>query len=211
VVWPQNHSDGFSSVWASKPVVTISGGLASKPAATVLSGLASKPVATVFSSLTSKLVATVSPSLALKPAVSFLVEHQNQGGGGFSGLGLKTGSYSLMIWASKLPRQILGLCLKTKWATVCWLRHKIDERATTWDTRRDIAACFTWKQVGLGFSSLASRLAEARRWIVHMAPSQRLRRVQVENGRVEATGYVGPRYTYFAVFLVLCHKSIVVF
>jgi hypothetical protein len=47
---------------------------------------------TVFSSLASKLVATVSPDLALKPAVSFLVEPQNQGGGGFLGLGLKTNS-----------------------------------------------------------------------------------------------------------------------
>jgi hypothetical protein len=33
---------------------------------------------------------------------SFLVEPQNQGGGGFFGLGLKTGSYGLVIWASKL-------------------------------------------------------------------------------------------------------------
>jgi hypothetical protein len=32
---------------------------------------------------------------------SFLVEHQNQGGGGFSGLGFKTDSYGLVIWASK--------------------------------------------------------------------------------------------------------------
>jgi hypothetical protein len=103
VVWPQNHSDGFSSVWTSKPVATISGGLASTPAATVFSGLTSKPVATVFFSLTSKLVTTVSPSLTLKPAVSFLVEHQNQGGGVFSGLGLKTGSYGLVIYASKSP------------------------------------------------------------------------------------------------------------
>jgi hypothetical protein len=46
---------------------------------------------------------------------------------------------------------------------VCRLRHKIDGRVMTWDTRRDLAACFGWKQVGLGFSSLASRLAEARR------------------------------------------------
>jgi hypothetical protein len=84
-------------------VATISGGLASKPAATVFSSLASKPMTTVFSSLASKLVATVSPGLALKPAVSFLVEHQNQGGGGFSGLGLKTGSYGLMICGSKSP------------------------------------------------------------------------------------------------------------
>jgi hypothetical protein len=35
----------------------------------------------------------VSLSLASKPVVNFLVEPQNQGGGGFSGLGLKTGSY----------------------------------------------------------------------------------------------------------------------
>jgi hypothetical protein len=74
---------------ASKPTVTVSGGLASKPAVMVFSGLASKPVATVFSSLASKLVATVSPGLALKPVVGFLVEPQNQGGEGFSGLGLK--------------------------------------------------------------------------------------------------------------------------
>jgi hypothetical protein len=61
------------------------------------SGLASKPAATVFSSLTSKLVATISPSLVLKPVVDFLVEPQNQGGGGFRGLGLKTDSFGLVI------------------------------------------------------------------------------------------------------------------
>jgi hypothetical protein len=65
--------------------------------ATVFTGLTSKPVATVFSSLTSKLVATVSLSLASKPVISFLVEPQNQGGGGFSGLGLKTDSSGLVI------------------------------------------------------------------------------------------------------------------
>jgi hypothetical protein len=31
----------------------------------------------------------------------FWVEPQNQGGGGFPGLGLKTDSYNLVIWASK--------------------------------------------------------------------------------------------------------------
>jgi hypothetical protein len=88
---------------ASKPAATVSSGLASKPAATVLSGLASKLVVTVFSNLASKLVATVSPSLASKPVVGFLVETQNQGGGGFPSLGLKTGSSDLVIWASKSP------------------------------------------------------------------------------------------------------------
>jgi hypothetical protein len=77
--------------------------LASKPATTVFSGLASKPVATVFSSLTSKLVTTLSPGLGSKPVVGFLVEPQSQGGGGFPGLGIKTGSSGLVIWASKSP------------------------------------------------------------------------------------------------------------
>jgi hypothetical protein len=90
VVWPQNHSDGFSSDWASKPmgtvcewfglkttrtvssglaskpVATVSGGLTSKPATMVSGGLASKPVVTVFSSLASKLVAMVFSRLASK-------------------------------------------------------------------------------------------------------------------------------------------------
>jgi hypothetical protein len=65
--------------------------------------LASNPVVTVFSSLSSKLMATVSPGLGSKPAVGFLVEPQNQGGGGFLGFGLKTGSSSLVIWTLKSP------------------------------------------------------------------------------------------------------------
>jgi hypothetical protein len=103
----------FASL-ASKPVVTVSGGLASKPAVTVFSSLASKLVVTVFSSLTSKLVATVSPGLASKPVVDFLVEPQNQGGGGIPGFCLKTGSFGLLIWASKSSQRFLGLGLKTK-------------------------------------------------------------------------------------------------
>jgi hypothetical protein len=64
---------------------------------TVFSSLASKLVVTVFSSLTSKLVVTVSPGFASKPAVSFLVEPQNEGGEGFSSLSFKTGSLGLMV------------------------------------------------------------------------------------------------------------------
>jgi hypothetical protein len=90
----------------------------------------------VFSSLTSKLVATISPGLALKPAVSFFIEPRNQGGGGFPGLGLKTGSSGLVIWTSKSLRRFLGLSLKTKQASVCRLRHKIDRERSAWDTRQ---------------------------------------------------------------------------
>jgi hypothetical protein len=151
--------------------------------ATVFSSFASKLVVTVFSSLASKLVATVSPSLASKPAVGFLVQPQNQGGGGFPDLGLKTGSTSLAIWASKSPRRFLGLDLKIRWASVCRLCHKTDGRRSVWDTHRDLAACFMWKQVWLGFPSLARRLAKARRRVVHVAPLRRLHRRQVEYGR----------------------------
>jgi hypothetical protein len=63
--------------------------------------LTSKPAATVFISLASKLVAMVFPGLASKPVMGFLVQPQNQGGGGFPDLSLKTGSSGLVIWASK--------------------------------------------------------------------------------------------------------------
>jgi hypothetical protein len=132
---------------ASKPVVTVSGGLASKLAAMVFTGLASKPMVMVFNGLASKPVATVSSglaskptstifsSLASKPVVDFLVEPQNQGGGGFPCLGLKTGSFGLVISASKSPRWFLGLGLKTNWASVCRLRHKTDGGRSARDTR----------------------------------------------------------------------------
>jgi hypothetical protein len=127
---------------ASKTVAMISNGLASKPAATVFAGLAPKSVTTIFSSLASKLVATVSSGLASKPVIGFLVEPQNQGGRGFPGLSIKTGSFDLVIWASKSPRRFFGLGLKTKWASVCQLRHKTDGERSARDTRRDLAACF---------------------------------------------------------------------
>jgi hypothetical protein len=60
----------------------------------------------------------------------------------FFGLGLKTGSYVLVIWALKSPRGFLGLGLKIKHASVCRLHHKTDGVRTMWDTRQDLAACF---------------------------------------------------------------------
>jgi hypothetical protein len=120
-------------------VVTVSSGLASKPAVTVFADLASKPVATVFASLALKLVVIVSHGLASKPTVGFLVEPQNQGGGGFPGLGLKTDSSGLVIWVSKSLRRFLGLGLKTKQTSVCRLRHKINGGRSVRDMRRDLA------------------------------------------------------------------------
>jgi hypothetical protein len=62
----------------------------------------------------------------------------------------------------------------------------------TWGTRRDLAACFAWKQVRLGFFSLTSRLAETHWRVVHVAPSRRSREDQVEDGRVDAMDCIGP-------------------
>jgi hypothetical protein len=116
--------------------------LASKPVVMVFSILTSKPAVIVFSDLASKPVVTVSHGLASKPVVGFLVEPQNQDGGGFFGLGLETGSYDLVIWASKSPRRFIGLGLKTKQTSVCRLRHKTDAGRSVWDTRRELATCF---------------------------------------------------------------------
>jgi hypothetical protein len=68
-------------------------------------------------------------------SAGFLVVPQKQGGGGFPGLGLKTGNSGLVIWASKSPRRFLGLVFKTKWASVCRLRHKTDGGRSARDTR----------------------------------------------------------------------------
>jgi hypothetical protein len=123
--------------------------------ATVFSTLASKLVPTVSNGLASKPAATVSPGLASNLTVGFLVETQNQGGGGFPSLGLKTDSSGLVIWASKSLRWFLGLGLKTKQTSVCRLRNKTDGGRSARDTHRNLAACFTRKQVWLGFPSLS--------------------------------------------------------
>jgi hypothetical protein len=106
-----------------------------------------KTTQTVFTGLASKLVTMFSSGLASKPVVNFFVEPQNQGGGGFPDLGLKTGSSGLVIWASKSLRRFLSLGLKTKQDSVCQLCHKIDGGRSAWDTRRDLATYLAWKQV----------------------------------------------------------------
>jgi hypothetical protein len=45
---------------------------------------------------------------------------------------------------------------------------------------------------------------------VHMSPSWRLRRNQVEDEQVDAMGCVGPRYLTFTVFNVLGSMGIIV-
>jgi hypothetical protein len=137
-----------------------------------------------FLGLASKPRSAVSPNLTSKPVVL-----------GFS------------VWASKPtatvwwfgPQKQAGYDL----SVVPQNRWKMK---TVWDTRRDLAACFAWKQIRLGFPSLASRLVEAQRgW------SQRSRRDEAEDGRVNATSRIGLLYPNFVVFTVLGPRGISVF
>jgi hypothetical protein len=73
-------------------------------------------------------------------------------------------------------------------------------------------ASSVWKQVRLGFPSLASRLVEARLRVVHMASSRRSCRVEeAEDEWVDAMGCVGPFYLNIVVFIVFGLKGILVF
>jgi hypothetical protein len=108
----------------------------------------------VFSSLASKLVAAVSPDLASKPAVGFLVEPQNQGGGRFSLVWPQNRQLWFGDLGLKITATVFCFGIKTKQASVCRLRHKTNGGSLAWDTCRDLAACLAWKQVWLGFPSL---------------------------------------------------------
>jgi hypothetical protein len=48
-------------------------------------------------------------------------------------------------------------------------------------------------------------------WMVYVALSRRLRRVEAKDGWVDATGCIGPFYPNFIVFYVLCPSDIIVF
>jgi hypothetical protein len=108
-----------------------------------------------FSDLALKPVATVSPSLISKPVAMVLVVWPKNHSLRSPGLVLKTGSCSLLIWPTKSLRWFLGLGLQTKWAMVCRLSHNTNGRMKiVRDTCHDLATCFAWKQVRLGFPSL---------------------------------------------------------
>jgi hypothetical protein len=57
-------------------------------------------------------------------------------------------------------------------------------------------------------SQFDSTLAEALRWVVHMASSRSSHGDQVEDGRVDAMGYVGPFYLKIVVLYVLEHMGL---
>jgi hypothetical protein len=58
---------------------------------------------------------------------------------------------------------------------------------------------------------LALKLVEERRRVMHVTSSRRSHEDKVEDGRVDATGFIGLFYPNFAIFVVLGPKSILVF
>jgi hypothetical protein len=65
----------------------------------------------------------------------------------------------------------------------------------------------SWARV----SMLALKLAEERRRVMHVASSWRSHEDKVEDGRVNATGFIGLFYPNFAIFVVLGPRDILVF
>jgi hypothetical protein len=57
----------------------------------------------------------------------------------------------------------------------------------------------------------ASKLAEARQRVVHVAPSRRSRENKIEDGWVDAIGCVGLLYPKIVIFYVLGPRGILVF
>jgi hypothetical protein len=134
--------------------------------------------------------------LTSKPVVGFLVEPQNQGGGGFSGLGLKTDSYGFGD---------LGLKITT---TVSWFGTQNQAGFGL-----SVAPQNRLREVDLGHALKSSSLLGVKVSLARVfqsglktdggATTQRLRRKQAEAGRVDMTGCVGPCYPCFTVFLLL--------
>jgi hypothetical protein len=83
------------------------------------------------------------------------------------------------------------------------------------ETRRHPVAFFIVKQVGLGFPSFSLKLANERRWVVHVASSRRTRRSEAKDGRFDGVRCgaveVGPNYPSLDVISILDHMSILIF
>jgi hypothetical protein len=71
--------------------------------------------------------------------------------------------------------------------------------------------CLSLKTKSGYVSQFALKLAEARRWMVHMAPLRRSRGVQFEDGRVDTMSCIRPFYHNFTIFDVLDSRSILIF
>jgi hypothetical protein len=140
----------------------------------------------------------------------FLQFHLKTAGCGFLALGLKTDSYGLVIWTSKSSQWFLVCVSKSSRQMFVGCAPK---PTGGWYGARHMLRsidllCLEESRVRI--FHFASKLADTRWRVVHVAPSWRSHEDQVEDGRVDTTGCVGPCYLCFAVFL-LCHMGKFVF
>jgi hypothetical protein len=87
-------------------------------------------------------------------SAGFLVEPQNQGGGGFSGLGLKIGSLGMVIWGLKITTM------------VSWFRPQ-----NQLDIGLSVASQNRWREVGAGHASRSSSLLSVEASLARVSQS----------------------------------------
>jgi hypothetical protein len=141
---------------------------------------------------------------------------------GFSQFVLKTNGYSFLVWSSK-PRSMVwwfgsqnhhdGFLVwtskpsKRRFVSLCF---KTNERIkTVWG--HALTSGGVTKQVGLGFPNFASKLAEERWWVVHVASLQRSCGSEAKYGWFDGVGCgtveVGPSYPSLDVIFLLAHRT----
>jgi hypothetical protein len=119
---------------------------------------------------------------------------------------VETGRYGLVIWASKSPRRFFVWALKP---SGLWFVGCTTKRLRGWRWRGSSGfLCLQASQARIFQSGLKTGGGAMR--MVHVTSSQRSRRVQVEDGRVDAMGRIRPFYPYFAIFIVLGPRGILV-
>jgi hypothetical protein len=106
---------------------------------------------------------------------------------GFHSFDLKTGSYGLVIWASKLAPPFFGLGLKTKRAMIC------------------LDASWAW------VSQFDLKTGGGTAWLMHVASWWRSCGDEAEDGRVHVMGCIGLFCPNFVVFIILGPRGILVF
>jgi hypothetical protein len=78
---------------------------------------------------------------------------------GFVGLASKPRSTGFPVWSSKLTTAVwFGPQNQVGYGLSVVPQNRWENEGSTQDTHRDLAACFAWKQVRLGFPSSASKL-----------------------------------------------------
>jgi hypothetical protein len=141
----------------------------------------------------------------------------------------------LLVWPQNQWRRFLLVWPQNRWWRVFRFRHQNHRDGfLVWASKPIVlrfvscASKSTEDEDGVGHASRSSSLlhveaSQARVFrsglktsggameVVHVAPSQRSRKNQVEDGHVDAMGHVGLCYPCFIVFFVFCRRGNLIF